>query len=122
VPAVYAGCAARLAAIVRLVCAEMGAAFAERGTVTPPWRSAQSLLSKWLPSKVCRAPHAELGAERFAHEPRDQQPSWCFPRQSPVMHLCCSSESADVTMHTISGVSALQDLLNAVAARGTRQI
>ena len=52
VPAVYAGSAARLAAIVRLVCAEMGAAFAERGTVTPPWRSAQSLLSKWLPSKV----------------------------------------------------------------------
>ena len=56
-PAVYAGSAARLAAIVRLVCAEMGAAFAERGTVTPPWRSAQSLLSKWLPSKV-RGDHA----------------------------------------------------------------
>ena len=37
---------------VRLVCIEMGAAFEERGTVTPPWRSAQSLLSKWLPTKV----------------------------------------------------------------------
>ena len=52
VPAVYAGSAARLAGIVRVVCVEMGAAFAERGTVTPPWRSVQSLLSKWLPSKV----------------------------------------------------------------------
>lgn len=37
---------------VRLVCVEMGAAFAERGTVTPPWRSVNSLLSKWLPTKV----------------------------------------------------------------------
>ena len=37
---------------VRLVSGEMGAQFAERGTVTPPWRSVKSLLSKWLPTKV----------------------------------------------------------------------
>lgn len=52
VPVMYAGNTTRLKAMVRLVCGEMGAAFSERGTVAPPWRSVKSLLSKWLPTKA----------------------------------------------------------------------
>lgn len=35
-----------LAAVVRLLCAEMRQAFERHGLPVPPWREAQSLLSK----------------------------------------------------------------------------
>lgn len=53
IPEVYVGIASRLRPLVRVLGAEMAAAFAAAGAVTPPWRTPASLLSKWLP-KVSR--------------------------------------------------------------------
>ncbi|KAF6254133.1 hypothetical protein COO60DRAFT_352674 [Scenedesmus sp. NREL 46B-D3] len=51
IPMEFVGTASRLIPIVQCLCAEMGASFDSKGLTLPPWRRAQSMLSKWLPSK-----------------------------------------------------------------------
>ena len=58
-----------------LTCQQMAAAFVSAGAVTPPWRSASSLLSKWLPQRArdthvgdgAALPSASLSASSFPH-------------------------------------------------------
>lgn len=51
-PGEYVGTSMRLKPLVKLLCLEMEQAFQERGLTWPPWRQADSMMSKWLPSKV----------------------------------------------------------------------
>jgi hypothetical protein len=44
--------ARRLKPLVQALCGEMSAAFAAEGMPCPPWRSAESVLSKWLPLRA----------------------------------------------------------------------
>jgi uncharacterized protein (TIGR01615 family) len=51
VPLEFVGTASRLIPLVQCLCAEMVASFESKGLTLPPWRRAQSMLSKWLPTK-----------------------------------------------------------------------
>jgi uncharacterized protein (TIGR01615 family) len=51
VPLEFVGTASRLIPLVQCLCAEMVASFEAKGLTLPPWRRAQSMLSKWLPTK-----------------------------------------------------------------------
>lgn len=50
-PQEFVGTASRLVPLVQCLCAEMAASFEVMGLTLPPWRRAQSMLSKWLPSR-----------------------------------------------------------------------
>ena len=52
VPSEFVGTPARLKPLVNLLCLEMEQTFQERGLTWPPWRQAESMISKWLPAKV----------------------------------------------------------------------
>jgi uncharacterized protein (TIGR01615 family) len=56
VPLEFVGTASRLIPLVQCLCAEMVASFEAKGLTLPPWRRAQSMLSKWLPTKSCDKP------------------------------------------------------------------
>lgn len=47
----FVGSEACVAALVKFLCAEMGAAFAAAGHTVPPWRAQAAMLSKWLPGR-----------------------------------------------------------------------
>jgi uncharacterized protein (TIGR01615 family) len=51
IPMEFVGTASRLIPLVQCLCAEMVASFESKGLTLPPWRRAQSMLSKWLPTK-----------------------------------------------------------------------
>lgn len=51
IPQEFVGTASRLIPLVQCLCAEMVASFESKGLTLPPWRRAQSMLSKWLPTK-----------------------------------------------------------------------
>lgn len=51
VPAVYVGREDRIAMVVEVLCYEMAKAFKTAGLVLPPWRSTQSMMSKWQPRR-----------------------------------------------------------------------
>lgn len=51
IPQEFVGTASRLIPLVQCLCAEMVASFEFKGLTLPPWRRAQSMLSKWLPTK-----------------------------------------------------------------------
>ena len=56
VPRAFVGTEARLQQLVKLICREMHRTFLEQGASIPPWRSKESLLSKWrLPAAVRQA-------------------------------------------------------------------
>lgn len=48
----YVGTAARLVPMVKLLCGQMQNAFQITGLTCPPWRRADSMIGKWVPSKV----------------------------------------------------------------------
>ena len=52
VPAEFVGTKEQLMPLVQLLCSEMAAAFSTC-SVCPPWRTYRSMLSKWIPAKVC---------------------------------------------------------------------
>lgn len=51
VPSEFVGTPARLKPLVKLLCLEMEQTFQQRGLTWPPWRQAESMISKWLPTK-----------------------------------------------------------------------
>lgn len=50
-PDEFVGTSSRLVPLVQSLCAEMVASFEANGLTLPPWRRAQSMLTKWLPSR-----------------------------------------------------------------------
>lgn len=52
VPVIFVGHQNRIKKIVHLLTQAMALAFTEQGCGTPPWRSGDALLSKWLPKRV----------------------------------------------------------------------
>jgi len=52
VPSEFVGTPSRLKPLVKLLCLEMEQTFQEKGLTWPPWRQAESMISKWLPTKV----------------------------------------------------------------------
>lgn len=52
VPGEFVGTTARLRPLVKLLCLQMEQAFQDTGLTRPPWRQAESMMSKWLPSKA----------------------------------------------------------------------
>lgn len=50
-PGEFVGTSSRLVPLVQNLCAEMVASFDANGLTLPPWRRAQSMLTKWLPSR-----------------------------------------------------------------------
>jgi uncharacterized protein (TIGR01615 family) len=50
-PAEFVGTSSRLVPLVQNLCAEMVASFEANALTLPPWRRAQSMLTKWLPSR-----------------------------------------------------------------------
>ena len=52
VPLEFVGTAARLVPMVKLLCTEMQQSFQETELTCPPWRQADSMISKWVPTKV----------------------------------------------------------------------
>ena len=59
----------QLKQLVNLLCAEMHIAFEQCGFSLPPWRKAQSLLSKWLPSKAKDVDMSPGGSPRWCSTP-----------------------------------------------------
>jgi len=51
VPSEFVGTPSRLKPLVKLLCLEMEQTFQEKGLTWPPWRQAESMISKWLPTK-----------------------------------------------------------------------
>lgn len=47
----FVGSEARVAMLVKFLCAEMAVAFAAAGRTVPPWRAEAAMLSKWLPGR-----------------------------------------------------------------------
>ena len=79
VPQEYVGPASRLAPLVHAVCAEMSAAFQQSGMSYPPWRQANSMLSKWLPTKLR---DVWIGGGEVRRIPTYVQPLECLFRRS----------------------------------------
>ena len=52
IPGEFVGTGTRLRPLVKLLCLKMEQAFQDTGLTRPPWRQPESMLSKWLPSKV----------------------------------------------------------------------
>lgn len=52
IPGEFVGTSTRLRPLVKLLCMEMEQAFQDTGLTWPPWRQVESMMSKWLPSKV----------------------------------------------------------------------
>ena len=52
IPGEFVGTSTRLRPLVKLLCLKMEQAFQDTGLTRPPWRQPESMLSKWLPSKV----------------------------------------------------------------------
>lgn len=50
-PMEFVGTSSRLVPLVQNLCAEMVASFEANALTLPPWRRAQSMLTKWLPSR-----------------------------------------------------------------------
>lgn len=50
-PGAFVGTEERAAALVEFLCREIGAAFRAQGVTLPPWRQAESMLSKWRPRR-----------------------------------------------------------------------
>lgn len=51
VPSEFVGTEDRITLLVTFLCREIGLAFRERGNTLPPWRQADSMLSKWRPRR-----------------------------------------------------------------------
>lgn len=51
VPSVYVGSEDRIGPLVEFLCSEMSLAFSQHQAVLPPWRQANSMLSKWRPRR-----------------------------------------------------------------------
>lgn len=52
IPGEFVGTDKALKPLVKLLCMEMEQAFQDTGLTWPPWRQAESMMSKWLPHKV----------------------------------------------------------------------
>eukprot|EP00879_Flechtneria_rotunda_P004032 GHRR01004274.1.p1 GENE.GHRR01004274.1~~GHRR01004274.1.p1 ORF type:complete len:275 (+),score=84.02 GHRR01004274.1:497-1321(+) len=62
VPEEFVGTASRLIPLVQCLCSEMVTSFEARGLTLPPWRRAQAMMSKWLPSKCKDIPFSTGGS------------------------------------------------------------
>eukprot|EP00878_Enallax_costatus_P002300 GHUV01002475.1.p1 GENE.GHUV01002475.1~~GHUV01002475.1.p1 ORF type:complete len:344 (+),score=116.81 GHUV01002475.1:340-1371(+) len=105
VPQEFVGTASRLVPLVQLLCAEMAASFEAMSLTLPPWRRAQSMLSKWLPS---RSRDISISTTGSTHSNTS-----CCSDSEGCSPTGCSSGS------TSSPFSRISDL--AVADRVTRQ-
>eukprot|EP00195_Chlamydomonas_chlamydogama_P013006 CAMPEP_0202901194 /NCGR_PEP_ID=MMETSP1392-20130828/13871_1 /ASSEMBLY_ACC=CAM_ASM_000868 /TAXON_ID=225041 /ORGANISM="Chlamydomonas chlamydogama, Strain SAG 11-48b" /LENGTH=294 /DNA_ID=CAMNT_0049587715 /DNA_START=242 /DNA_END=1126 /DNA_ORIENTATION=+ len=52
VPEEFVGPSSKLLPVVQILCSEMAASFEVKGLTLPPWRRTQSMLSKWMSTKV----------------------------------------------------------------------
>eukprot|EP00882_Tetradesmus_deserticola_P001878 GHRQ01002014.1.p1 GENE.GHRQ01002014.1~~GHRQ01002014.1.p1 ORF type:complete len:500 (+),score=147.81 GHRQ01002014.1:1190-2689(+) len=55
-PRLFVGTADQLVTVVELMCSQMQLVFAETAASCPPWRTAASMISKWLPSSADDVP------------------------------------------------------------------
>jgi uncharacterized protein (TIGR01615 family) len=97
VPLEFVGTASRLIPLVQCLCAEMVASFEANGLTLPPWRRAQSMLSKWLPTKSrdTAVPNSSVGS-----------PSRCSSGSAAataVAGTSCESDSGSLELSAAGG-------------------
>lgn len=112
-PEVIACTESQLRQLVKIVCREMHEVFTRRGICIPPWRSKDSLLSKW---KLPAAAHPGRDLVEALPCPAMQSSALCtaattcMPVQGPGLHLtaCVPSVHAERTPVTVCCVAPKQ--------------
>jgi hypothetical protein len=75
VPDIFVGTASQMLPLVEIVTHELARAFSENGITMPPWRSAQSVMSKWSPQRATdRLPSSGGASPQMAHALLDAAP------------------------------------------------
>jgi hypothetical protein len=75
VPEIFVGTASHMLPLVEIVTHELARAFAENGITMPPWRSAQSVMSKWSPQRATdRLPSSAEASPPSIRTMRDPAP------------------------------------------------
>lgn len=99
-PRVFVGTEARLQQLVKLVCREMHRTFLDQGASIPPWRSKESLLSKWRLPATLRQPDA-----RLAHA---LQPSATLNARPPRQTVRAAWPPARALLHGVEAPSFMR--------------
>lgn len=100
----FVGTASRLVPLVQCLCAEMAASFEAMGLTLPPWRRAQSMLSKWLPSRSRDLCFNDNSSSSPACE--------SVPGSSPAADVAGSSPFSRISDHQIGRQGSIRSLLS----------
>lgn len=116
-PEEFVGTASRLIPLVQCLCAEMAVSFESQGLTLPPWRRAQSMLSKWLPTKLHDISFTNSSSSSSCNS------ATTTPAPAAPSSSCCSESEGGSPTDTASSSSPFSRISDfAVADHVARQI